>query len=203
MSPESLVARKRELRRTVIECRRALAPGPARVAAQAVATHVGVLSEFIAAECVALYAPRPGAGELDTRPLFELVHRMGKRRLLPRCTDAGRLEYVAVERWESLRPGRYGIPEPGGESVSLPGEGAVVICPGVAFDAFGGRLGMGRGYIDRTFPVRGDDGPFLVGVGYACQVVDDLPRQEHDQRMDAVVTEEGPMKLRSRTAARG
>ncbi|MFP8875116.1 MAG: 5-formyltetrahydrofolate cyclo-ligase, partial [Myxococcota bacterium] len=150
MSPESLVARKRALRRIVIKRRRALAPGSARAASRAVATHISVLAEVIAAEAVALYAPRPGAGELDTRPLFELVHRMGKRRLLPGCTDAGGLEYVAVERWESLRPGRYGIPEPEGESVSLPGPSAVVVCPGVAFDASGGRLGMGRGYLDRT-----------------------------------------------------
>ena len=56
---------------------------------------------------------------------------------------------------------------------------------------------MGRGYFDRTFSARGKSRAFLVGVGYRCQIVEAIPQQEHDQPMDAVVTEEGIVKLRS------
>ena len=114
----------------------------------------------------------------------------------PGVRESVELEYVEVEDWESLQPGRYGIPEPKGESVALPGSESLVVCPGVAFDARGGRLGMGRGYFDRTFAARGKDRAFLVGVGYGCQIVENLPKQEHDQAMDAVVTEDGLVKLR-------
>lgn len=67
------------------------------------------------------------------------------------------------------------------------GEIDLVVCPGVAFTADGRRLGRGRGYYDRYLgdPVfRG----FRVGVCYAHQLVDDLPVEPHDVRMDRVIT---------------
>ena len=195
MTSEPLAARKCALRRTMIELRSHVDLPRAQAAAQAVAVHVSRLAQFAAAESVALYVPRPDSGELDSHPLFEIAGRMGKRRFLPRCTESVELEYVGVEDWESLQPGRYGIPEPRGERVPLPGSESLVVCPGVAFDARGGRLGMGRGYFDRTFSARGKDRAFLVGVGYTCQIVENLPQQEHDQAMDALVTEDGLVKL--------
>lgn len=203
MASESLLDRKRELRRITQARRRAIAEVDARQAAEAVAHHVSQLPEFAAARYVALYVPRPGSGELETKPIFESVQAAGKRGVLPRCLESGTLEYAPVEHWDSLRPGRYGIPEPTGQSVSLVGSDVVVVCPGVAFDGGGGRLGMGGGYVDRTFSSFPGGRPFLVGIGYECQIVDDLPMEEHDQLMDAVVTESGPLTLRKEKRRHG
>jgi len=61
----------------------------------------------------------------------------------------------------------------------------LVLVPGVAFDRRGGRLGFGGGYYDRFLPTT----PALrVGVAYDACLTDDLPRSEHDQLMDWVVT---------------
>jgi len=61
----------------------------------------------------------------------------------------------------------------------------VVLVPGVAFDRRGGRLGFGGGYYDRLLPTT----PALrVGVTYDECLADALPCDEHDQRMDWIVT---------------
>ena len=76
----------------------------------------------------------------------------------------------------------------GNEPVVIPNsEGHRTTPSVVAFTADGRRLGRGRGYYDRYLgdPVfRG----FRVGVCYAHQLVDDLPVEPHDVRMDRVIT---------------
>jgi 5,10-methenyltetrahydrofolate synthetase len=66
----------------------------------------------------------------------------------------------------------------------------LALLPGVAFDLVGGRLGRGRAYYDRAFPI-GAPAPVLVGVGFAFQLVDRVPLGEYDRLLDGVVTEQG------------
>lgn len=181
-----LPARKAQLRARMAERRRALEPAEARRAAEAVAARVGGLRAFRQARTVAVYAALPD--ELPSRPLFEAVRAAGKRAALPRVAG-DRLEFAAVDAWEELVPGRYGVAEPRPDAVAeAPGE--LVIVPGVAFDRAGHRLGRGKGFYDRTFAPGGPAG-VLVGVGYAFQVLDEVPHGPGDRRMDVVVTEAG------------
>ena len=64
----------------------------------------------------------------------------------------------------------------------------VVVVPGLAFTADGRRLGQGGGHYDR-FLVRLRDGCVTVGAAFAEQLVDDLPTEPHDVRLDLVVTD--------------
>jgi 5-formyltetrahydrofolate cyclo-ligase len=157
-----------------------------------VAERWAALPEAREARAVGLYAGLPD--ELPTRPLFEAVRDARKTALLPRCLDDDRLAFVAVERWGDLVPGRHGVPEPEGEPETL-GPEDVVAVPGVAFDAAGRRLGRGRAYYDRTFPPGAAGGPWLVGVGYAFQVVDRVPAAPHDRRVEAVLTERETLRM--------
>lgn len=68
----------------------------------------------------------------------------------------------------------------------------VVIVPLVAFDARGYRLGYGGGFYDRTLEGLKARGPVLaVGFAFAGQELDEVPIEVTDQRLDAVVTEQG------------
>jgi 5-formyltetrahydrofolate cyclo-ligase len=58
---------------------------------------------------------------------------------------------------------------------------------GLAFDRLGVRLGHGAGYFDRFFAQQHDD-CLRIGVGFDFQLVDRLPREDHDIAMRAVVT---------------
>jgi len=71
-----------------------------------------------------------------------------------------------------------------------PGADDLMILPGRAFAIGGQRLGRGAGWYDRylgTLPHR----PTLLGVGFACQILPSLPQEEHDVRLDLVLTEAG------------
>lgn len=79
----------------------------------------------------------------------------------------------------------------------IPEEGAwvepeVLIVPMLAFDARGYRLGYGGGFYDRTLEGLRTRGPVLaVGFAFAAQEVAEVPVDQFDQRLDAVVTEKG------------
>ena len=190
-----VVEAKREARKRFLDRRRAFPDAEAAAASLALCERLGDLPEFEAATRVVLYAAIPGSGELDLRPAFDQLRASGRCALYPRCLAGGRLEFVEVRELAALGPGRHGIPEPGGEAVPLCSEEDLVLVPGLAFDRDGVRLGLGGGYFDRTFaPGRGSS-PRLVGVGYSWQLTDPLPREPHDRRMDAVLTDCETLRL--------
>jgi 5-formyltetrahydrofolate cyclo-ligase len=141
------------------------------------------------AKRIALYAALPY--ELPTRPLFDAVVEKGGAALLPRTADPPGLEFFAVEHWEDLRPGAFGVLEPQNDGAAvclMPGD--LVVVPGVAFDEDGYRLGHGKGYYDRAFATELGDVPTLVGFGYEFQIVDAVPHDHRDRQMDAIVTDQ-------------
>ena len=71
-------------------------------------------------------------------------------------------------------------------------EPEVLIVPLLTFDARGYRLGYGGGYYDHTLEMLRARRPTLaVGFAFAAQEVDEVPTEPTDQRLDAVVTENG------------
>lgn len=69
----------------------------------------------------------------------------------------------------------------------------VLIIPGLGFTPKGERLGRGKGYFDRYLEnFKG----LKIGLCFKVQLMDELPTDPHDQKMDWIVTEEGILKLR-------
>ena len=68
--------------------------------------------------------------------------------------------------------------------------------PLLAFDARGYRLGYGGGYYDRTLQaLRAKRATIAVGYAFAAQRVLEVPIDEHDQRLDAIITEMGVVRF--------
>ena len=68
----------------------------------------------------------------------------------------------------------------------------VLIVPLLAFDARGYRLGYGGGFYDRSLQgLRAAKPTFAVGFAFADQQIAQVPIDENDQRLDAIVTERG------------
>jgi 5-formyltetrahydrofolate cyclo-ligase len=65
----------------------------------------------------------------------------------------------------------------------------VVVVPGLAFTAGGDRLGQGGGWYDRFLAGRRAD-CVTIGVGFREQLVESLPTEPHDVRLDHVVVDE-------------
>jgi len=127
------------------------------------------------------------ADELDLDALHRLYWQAGQPVHLPRVAAPGRLTWHAVTASDQLVPGAYGIREPDPASLpamELPG-GAIVLVPGVAFTRDGRRLGQGGGFYDRLLAARPDLRP--VGVGFACQLLAELPSEAHDRPLCGLV----------------
>ncbi len=85
--------------------------------------------------------------------------------------------------------GTYKIREPKSSSIPLPIELIdVVIVPLVAASSDGSRLGYGGGYYDRFLSkIRPDT--ITIGLAYEMQVFDSIPTEEHDVKLNYIVTE--------------
>ncbi len=67
------------------------------------------------------------------------------------------------------------------------------LVPGLCFDRRGNRMGKGKGFYDRALEHCGAE---KVGVCFSELVFDEIPSEDHDQKMDWIVTEEGILDLR-------
>jgi 5-formyltetrahydrofolate cyclo-ligase len=183
-------ALKARLRRELREARAAIPKPTARRAAQRAALHLLRSGRLRRARCVAVYLA--AGAELDTLPLIRALHRVRKRVLVPAIDPhrAGTMRLVPLEPGRPLRRRRYGI----GEPIERRRIGAVrvdvMVLPLRAFDRLGTRLGSGAGYYDRWL-ARAAARPYCVGYAHAMQEVPSIPREPHDQPLDAVCTERG------------
>lgn len=69
----------------------------------------------------------------------------------------------------------------------------VLVIPGLAFTKDGCRLGRGKGFYDRYLT---NFTGLKIGVCFECQIYDQLPTNEHDQRLDWLITEKNIYKGR-------
>ena len=65
----------------------------------------------------------------------------------------------------------------------------MIVVPGLAFDRKGGRVGHGKGYYDRYFDRHRDAIRMRIAFGYEVQVFDEVPMDDFDLPMHALVTD--------------
>lgn len=129
--------------------------------------------------------------EVDLDPLIAEWIEAGVRVAAPRCDwDAGTFDAVRLDSLDDVEIRRHGMREAAGSEIIASDELALVLVPGVAFDRAGGRLGRGGGFYDR-YLAGVARGLRRVGVCFDAQLVDRVPREEHDALVDAIVTESG------------
>ncbi|NDW13718.1 5-formyltetrahydrofolate cyclo-ligase [Bacteroides sp. 214] len=135
---------------------------------------------FCRAKVVVAYYSLPD--EVCTHQFVERWARQ-KTILLPAIVG-NELELRRYTGAHSLRTGAYGIPEPAGETFQAYHEIDLIIIPGVAFDRAGRRLGRGKGYYDRILPQLN---AYKIGVCFPFQLVEEVPTEEFDARMDEII----------------
>ena len=100
--------------------------------------------------------------------------------------------WAPYEGPDALRIGSYSILEPTSEPVpseQLP-EAEVIICPGLAANREGDRLGRGGGWYDRALRHASSSAPVWVLLN-ADEVLETIPTHPWDRRVDAIVTPAG------------
>ena len=180
-----MAAEKAAWRERFRSLRRAMRPEARGSASRRIVERLYTCPEVATAETVHLFWPLPS--EVDLRPLARRLRQRGARVALPVVGGDLQLAHRAFETEADLVVGRWRILEPGPNAEAVPPDAMdVVIVPGLAFGRDGSRLGMGRGYYDvflrQTSALR-------VGVVVASGLVPAVPSEDHDVRMDVVVTD--------------
>ncbi len=122
--------------------------------------------------------------EVDTSYIIACAKSLGKTICAPRVLNDTDME-AAIIGEDGFCRGAFGIWEPKGPAIS---KVDLVFVPGVAFDKKGNRLGYGKGYYDRFLSKTSAS---TVGLAFSCQIAESLPCDEHDKRLDMILTEEG------------
>lgn len=120
--------------------------------------------------------------------LVALEHMRGVHRLMVYDAVPGEVDLERLVTWAASHDIEVAVPE-SGIVADWPD---MIVVPGTAFTTRGERVGQGGGWYDRFLPGR-RPGAMTVGVCFAVQVVDDVPTEGHDVRLDCVVTEDGPI----------
>ncbi len=144
------------------------------------------MDEYARANTVMAYCPINN--EVDTSLLLEDCIE-SKKLALPK-TDAVNKTIMPclVKSLADLKEGSYRIMEPSDSCEILQNEEIdLIIIPLVAFDKRGTRLGYGGGYYDRL--LKNMQNVKKIGIAFAVQELDSIPKEEHDVRMDMVITE--------------
>lgn len=187
MVDEGLEAAKAALRRQAHARREALSPDFRAEAARLVSAHFFDGVAFGPDDAVAGYWRI--RDELDCQPILIRLMDGGQTVVLP--VVLGDEQPLDMRVWEADAPlyeAGFGTLAP--SDLAPRRDPDVVLMPLLGFDGSGTRLGYGGGYYDRTLATLSNK-PILVGLAYAAQEFDHIPREIHDVPLDAVVTEDG------------
>lgn len=174
---------KQGLRRQIQQQKSLLSLSEIAEKSQRIWTKVEALPAFQKAHTVLLYWSL--ADEVHTHE-FVLKWYQSKTLLLP-LVNGDNLELRHFTGMDCMQKGsHFGILEPWKGAERSPEIVEFAIIPGVAFDRAGQRMGRGKGYYDRLLQ---QQSIYTVGVALACQMVEQVPVDVHDQPMRCVITD--------------
>ncbi len=181
---------KEALRTRLRHHRRKLSPQEQNTAAIKIAYRLCQSTFFKHAQKIALYLPFDG--EVATHLILHKALRAHKTCYIPIVANST-LNFVKLDLQTPLKPNRFGILEPHYPFMKpIPPRALdLVIVPLVSFDAQCHRLGMGKGFYDKTFAFKKRSAlkPKMIGLAYDFQKVTRVPRSGLDLLLDGVVSE--------------
>ena len=174
------------LRKQISAKVRAIAPDKRKSDSEKICAVLKVQPLFQAARSILFFASLPE--EPDLWPLLNET-MAGKKMVALPCFDHDNQVYHprrVTDLHLEILSGKFGIREPAETCVAIPPNDLdLVLVPGVAFGLDGHRLGRGKGYYDRL--LQNFTGK-KIGVAFDEQIVDAVPSEPNDVRMDLILT---------------
>jgi 5-formyltetrahydrofolate cyclo-ligase len=180
---------KKAIRKEVLKKRDEISPDLKMLKDSLIKERLLKLSEFIVAKTILFYASF--RSEVETLSMIKDSLKMGKRVVVPKVDkERHRLRLYEIKDMSELSPGYMGIPEPSmrDDRLITLDDIDLVIMPGAAFDSSCNRLGYGAGYYDILLSKRKKKIP-IIALAYEEQLVDSIPSEKHDVRVDIIITD--------------
>jgi 5-formyltetrahydrofolate cyclo-ligase len=185
---------KAQLRREALTRRDALTAEIRKAAAEAIAARAFPL---VIAPGTVVSGFMPLKSEISPLPLMRKLADAGARLALPVVAGRGKPLIMRSWQWgEPLVPGVWDIREPRPEAPEVQPD--ILLVPLLAFDRSGHRIGYGAGYYDLTIAqLRAKKPMAAIGIAFAAQEVETVPRTAFDAQLDLVLTENETIDLRN------
>ena len=173
---------KTELRRMIREKKRAMTP--AEIDEKSARLGELLRASEASQKADSIYGYLPYNQEVRTTPMLRQAQLDGKRVAVPKCYG-DEMRFIWLDDLDRVEKGYANIPEPIDDGPIADDPAALVLMPGLAFDAQGHRLGYGGGYYDR-FLAAEPNHP-TVALCFDFQMVDHLETQDFDIPADLVL----------------
>lgn len=182
---------KKELRKHMLQKRNRLEENYRKNANAAITEAFLCSSVYQACENIFIYISY--SSEVDTNEIITRAISDGKTVLVP-LTDQveKRMDAVQITDFNTqLCQSCCGILEPNFTSREPypPEKIDLIVVPGVAFDRRGYRIGYGGGYYDKYLSQSLN--AVTIGFAYEQSLIDEIPSEGHDQKVDIILTESG------------
>jgi 5-formyltetrahydrofolate cyclo-ligase len=180
---------KKDIRSTILKKRSSMPRSEVQKKSKLIKEQIFQMQEFREAKTILFYVSYDN--EVDTHEMIKESLGMKKQVVVPK-TDMNNRTIIcsSLTRWDDLLSGAYNILEPRRECVNevSPESIDLMIIPGVAFDCQGNRIGHGMGYYDRLLQKKIIT--HCVGLAFELQIVESIPSEKHDVKVEKIVTEE-------------
>jgi 5-formyltetrahydrofolate cyclo-ligase len=188
------IAEKRALRAELRERRRIRSQHERDLATTDLTRQLIALASSLGPRALSCYLAT--RDEPETRPFLAWAAEQGIRVLLPVSRDDGLLDWAPYDSDDEALD-VIGMPVPTTELLGpiAVNDVGLILVPAAAVDRSGMRLGWGRGYFDKTLGSM-DRRPPVFAVVFDHEVLDELPREAHDQGVDGVVTPGAILRFR-------
>lgn len=182
---------KKELRKTILDLRNNMTTDKVLEKSNIIIDKLISIEEYKKSKTVFIYMDFKN--EVST---IGLIKKMldGKKSVVIPYTDTVNTVIIPVEIKDvdnDLKISSFGYLEPKIEKINEIELDKIdlIIVPGVVFDKCLNRIGFGKGYYDRILNKKRHDAK-AIAIAYEFQVLDEIPFEEHDIKMDMIITEE-------------
>jgi len=176
---------KEALRTEGLALRDGLSPDFRTAASRAIMQRVLDLPELARPGVVSAYWPI--RSEVDARPLLDALDNRGVALALPRVNHPF-LSFHAWRPGDPLQPMGFGVSEPMDDAPAVLPD--ILLMPLARFDRALNRIGYGKGHYDRAIAGLTERKAILtIGLAFSVQETETIPIENHDRRLDLVVTE--------------
>ena len=197
---------KQGLRQSIIAARQKVTAAERAELSRVITLRILQLEAYRQARTVLAYMSF--GAEFSTMAWVQQCLLDGKQVLLPRVNGSTRqLDLYRIgDLQQDVAPGKWDIPEPLPERCSKvedSGQIDFILLPGVAFARDGSRLGYGGGFYDkllaRISPLAdaSDARPVLAAAAFSMQLLEHIPQEETDRKVDWLLTEKEVIQCRA------
>ncbi len=173
---------KRQIRKDILSIRNQMSLNERQKASVILTERICGHQWFYLAENILVFVSH--GSEIDTAEIIKEALKAGKKVYVPKVVGDD-LIFCRIFSMNELKEGYKGILEPEMDSEVFEyrpewADMTLMLMPGAVFDRNRNRIGYGKGFYDRYLADKEALQLRTIGIGFKCQLVDELPAEEWD-----------------------